>query len=163
MRQLQVLDEARRLHVVGVREHELLVLRRRRRLLPSSSAAQGAIDQRHGHRLALAVAEHQPVAARELRRGVRRALELVDHLAFGQGDAAERHGKAQLLRHQLDLDLAHADLAGEGMRAPVAALRGVAERQQEALVAARQRLQADVAAGGKRHGIARDVADRCAI
>ena len=62
-------------------------------------------------------------------------------------DAAERHGKAELLGHvELDLDLADADLADEGMGAAVAALRRIAERQQEALVAARQRLQAQVAA-----------------
>ena len=59
-------------------------------------------------------------------------------------------GEAELLGDiELDLDLADADLAGEGMGAAVAALRRIAERQQEALVAARQRLQAQVAVGGK--------------
>ena len=78
-----------------------------------------------------------------------RALELVDHLAFGQRDRAERHGEAELLGDELDLDLAEADFAGEGMVAAIAALRRIAERQQEALVAARQVLQPQIAVGGK--------------
>ena len=43
--------------------------------------------------------------------------------------------------------LADADFADEGMRAAIAALRRIAEREQEALVAARQRLQPHVALG----------------
>ena len=78
-----------------------------------------------------------------------RALELVDHLAFGQRDRAERHGEADILGEEFDLDLAEADFAGEGMVAAVAALRRIAERQQEALVGARQVLQAQIAVGGK--------------
>ncbi len=77
----------------------------------------------------------------------RRALELVDHLAFGQRDRAERHGEADILGHEFDLDLAEADFAGERMVAAVAALRRIAERQQKALVAARQILQAQIAIG----------------
>ena len=62
-------------------------------------------------------------------------------------DLAESIGEAQLLGNDLDRDLAEADLAGERMRAGVAALSRIAERQQEALVAARQRLQPHVAPG----------------
>ena len=45
----------------------------------------------------------------------------------------------------LDRHLADADFAGERMRAAVAALGGIAEAEQKALVAARQRLQPHVA------------------
>ena len=87
------------------------------------------------------------------------ALELVDHLAFGDGDPPERHGKAEFLGEELDVDLADADLADEGMGAAIAALGRIAERQQEALVAARQGLQPQVAVGGKGQRLARQVAD----
>jgi cell division ATPase FtsA len=50
-----------------------------------------------------------------------------------------------------DRDLADADLADEGMVAAEAALDGIAQPEQEALVAARHRLQADVAVGGEGH------------
>ncbi len=73
---------------------------------------------------------------------------------------AERHREAELLGHELDLDLAEPDFAGEGMVAAIAALRRVAERQQEALVAARQVLQAQVAVGRKAQRLARQIADR---
>ena len=69
-------------------------------LFAELARAQGAIDQRHGHRLALALPERQPIAAREARRLGRRALELVDHLAFGHGDAAERNREADALRRR---------------------------------------------------------------
>ena len=62
---------------------------------------------------------------------------------------AERHREADLLGEEFDLDLAEADFAGEGMVAAIAALRRIAERQQETLVAARQVLQPQVAVGGK--------------
>src|SRR3546814_7201856 len=75
------------------------------------------------------------------------AGELVDHLAFGHGDLADLDGEAEFLRHELHRHLAEADLSGEGMVAPVAALRRVAERQKEALVTAREVLQAQVAPG----------------
>ena len=61
--------------------------------------------------------------------------------------AAERHREAELLGDELDLDLAEADLAGERMGAAVAALGRIAEREQEALVAAREVLQPQVAVG----------------
>src|SRR3546814_9218318 len=51
-------------------------------------------------------------------------------------------------------------LSGEGMVAPVAALRRVAERQKEALVTAREVLQAQVAPGREAQWLARQVADR---
>jgi hypothetical protein len=71
-----------------------------------------------------------------------RALELVDHLAFGQLDLADLDREAEFGDLEFDRDLADADFADEGMGPPVAALGGIAERQEEALVAARQRLQA---------------------
>ena len=70
MRQLQMLDEARRLHVVGMGQHELLVLRGRLDLFLQLGCAQRAVDQRHRHGFAFAMAEAKPVAAREPRRPV---------------------------------------------------------------------------------------------
>ena len=109
------------------------------------------------------LAEGEPIAAREARRLGRRALELVDHLALGDGDAAERHREADLLGDELDLDFAEADFAGERMRAAIAALGRIAERQQKAFVAAREILQAQVAVGRKIQRLAREVADRDAL
>ena len=90
VRQLQMLDEAGRLDIVGVRDDEFLVLRGGGDVLAELARAQRPVAERHRHRLALGLAEHQPVAAGELRRRLGRALELVDHLAFGDADAAER-------------------------------------------------------------------------
>jgi hypothetical protein len=73
--------------------------------------------------------------------------------------APERHGKAQLGHVELDIDFANADLADEWMAAAIAALGRVAERQQEPLVAARQRLQAQVAIEWKVQRLTRQVAD----
>ena len=160
MRQLEMLDEAGRLHIVRMRHHEFFVLRRRNDFLAELAGAQRAIDQRHRHGLALALAERQPIAAREARRFRGRALELVDHLAFGQRDRAERHREADVFGQEFDLDLAEADLAGKGMVAAVAALRGIAKRQQKAFVAARQILQAQIAIGREAQRLAREVADR---
>ncbi len=75
-------------------------------------------------------------------------------------DRAERHREADVLGHEFDLDLAEPDFAGERMVAAIAALRGIAERQQEAFVGARQVLQAQVAIGRKAQRLAREVADR---
>ena len=136
VRQLQMLDEAGRLDIVGVRDDEFLVLRGGDDILAEFGGAQRAVAERHGHRLALALAEDQAIAAGELRRRLGRALELVDHLAFGDADAAERHGKRQFRHVEFQLDLADADLADEGMVAGIAALGGIAERQQKPLVAA---------------------------
>src|SRR5262249_11716684 len=155
VRQLQMLDEARRLHAVAVREHAFLVLCRRHGLLAELTRTQGAVEEGHGHGLAFTVAEGETIAARELGRLVGTALELVYHLAFGERDGAERDLEAQLVRLEDDLHLAHPDLAGKGVRAPVAALRRIAEREQEAFVPARQCLEAQVAIGWKGHGIAR--------
>ena len=68
MRQFEMLDEAGRLHIVGMRHHEFLVLRRRQHLLAEFARAQGAIDQRHRHGLALALAEGEAIAAGKARR-----------------------------------------------------------------------------------------------
>jgi len=68
-----------------------------------------------------------------------RSLELVDHLAFGQARSKPSStSEAGVLGEELQLDLAKTDFAGEGVVAAVAALRGIAEREQEALVGARQ-------------------------
>ena len=97
-----MLDEAGRLDIVGVVEDELVLLRRVVGCLAEIAGLEGAVDQRHRHRLALAMAEDEAVAAGELRWHLFRALELVDHLAFGQGDVAEIDREAELLRHELD-------------------------------------------------------------
>src|SRR6185295_14185931 len=101
--------------------------------LTELAGAQAAIDQRHRHALALALAEGEPITPGEARRFRRRSLELVDHLALCQLDRAERHGKADILGKKFDLDLAKADLASKGMVAAVAALCGIPHRQQETL------------------------------
>src|SRR3546814_11409650 len=82
--------------------------------------------------------EGQAVAAVELRRGRGRTFELIDHLALGDGHLADLDREAELLRRELHRHLADPDLAGEGMVVAVAALGRVTERQQPALVAARQ-------------------------
>jgi hypothetical protein len=97
---------------------------------------------------------------RELGRLGGRALELVHHLALGHGDPPERDGKAQLLRHELHLHLADADLADEGVGAAEPALGGVGEAEHKTLVAPRQRLEADGARGRERRRLAGQVADR---
>jgi hypothetical protein len=68
VRQLQVLNEAGALDVVGMVQHELGVLRRAVDGFAEVFGAQGAVHQRHAHRLALAMAEAKAVAAGELRR-----------------------------------------------------------------------------------------------
>src|SRR3546814_4682977 len=97
----------------------------------SSDLLQGAVDQRHRHGLALAVSEGQPVAARELGRLVRVAGELADHLAFGQLDFAHGHCKAQFFDKHFHFERAVADLGGKRVRIAIAALRGIAHRQQK--------------------------------
>src|SRR6185437_12555433 len=134
MRQFQMLDKAGRLHIVGMRHHEFLILRRRQHLLTKLSRAKRTIDQGHRHGLALALPESKSIAAGKTRRLRRRALELRDHLAFGQRDRAERHFKTDILGHEFDLDLAEPDFAGKGMVAAIAALRRVAEREQKTLI-----------------------------
>ena len=78
-----------------------------------------------------------------------RAGELGDHLALGDLDPADHDGKAKLGEVDLHIDLADPDLADKGMGSAVATLRRIAERQQEALVAARQRLQPGITIGWK--------------
>ena len=78
-------------------------------------------------------------------------------------DRAERHGEADLFGDELDLDLAEADLADEGMVAAVAALGRVAERQQKAFVAAREILQAQIAVRREGQRLAGEVADAGAV
>src|ERR1700760_1744248 len=139
-----------------MREDEFLVLRRRADLFPELARAQGAVDQRHGHRFALALPEGETVTAGEARCLAGRAFELVDHLTFGQRDAAQRDCEADLLGEELDVDLAAADLAGERMRAAETALRRIAQRKQETFVAARKILQPHVSLRGKRERLARE-------
>ena len=49
MRQLEMLDEAGRLHIVGMAQHEFLVLRRCAGFLAELARTQRAVDQCHGH------------------------------------------------------------------------------------------------------------------
>ncbi len=158
VRQLQVLDEAGRLHVVAMGNDELLVLRGRGDILIQFVRAQRPVAQRHGHGLAFRLTEHQPVAARELRRHLLRPLELVDHLAFGDADAAKREREIQFRHVDLHIHLANADFAGKRVVAAIAALGGVSESKEKTLVAARQRLKALVAIHGKLRRLAGDVA-----
>src|SRR5580693_435361 len=103
--------------------------------------------------------EAKAVAPREARRLGRSAAELIDHLAFSHGDTAERHGKADLLRRKFHFDLAEPDFTGERMIAAIAALCRIAEREQEALVAAGEILQAQIAIRRETQGILREIAD----
>src|SRR5258705_11724277 len=106
------------------------------------------------------MAEGEPIAAGEARRLGRRALELVDHLALGHGEATKRHRESDLFGKEFNLDFAKADFARKWMRSPKAALGRVAERQQEAFVAAREILKSKIAVGGERQRVARKIADR---
>src|SRR5262245_64970631 len=127
--------------MVPVIEDELLVLARRGYLLAQLFSAERTIHEGHGHGLALCLAEGETVAARELGRRGERALELIHHLALGHRDVGDLDGEAELLGDQLHRDLAHPDLAREGMIAAVSPLGGVAQSEEEALVAAREALQ----------------------
>src|SRR6056297_117232 len=69
MRQLDMLQEPRRLDVVAMHQDEFLVLRGRALiLLAQLLPAQRAIHQRHGDGLALGLAKDQSIATGELRR-----------------------------------------------------------------------------------------------
>jgi hypothetical protein len=157
MRQLQMLHEARCFHAIGVRQHELLVLCGRVRRLAEFVAAKRAVDQRHRHRLALAFAHAQAIATRELRRHAVATVELIDHLALGQGDRADLDGEAKLFRTDQHIDFTHADFTGEGMGFGIATLSGIGHAQQKALVAARKILQSGGAIGRKHQRLAREV------
>ena len=82
----------------------------------------------------------------------------MDHLAFGDLDGPERNGKTKLGNIELHVHLADAHFADEGMGAGIAALGGIGERKQETLVAARQRLQAQIAVQRKFQWLAGKVA-----
>src|SRR5262249_8849258 len=88
----------------------------------------------------------------------RRALELVHHLALADGDLADDDWEAELGRHDLDLDLADADLAGERMVAGIAALRRIGEGEEIAFIAAREVLQPQRAVSGEGQGLAGEIA-----
>lgn len=133
-------DKACGFDIVGMRQHELFILRRACRVLAVLWSLQRTIDQRHCHRFALAHAEHQPVAAREVRPLTRRVDKTVDHFTLGHQQFADVHRKSQLFRHNRYVDIAAADLACERVVATVAALGGVGQRQQIAFVAAHQLL-----------------------
>ncbi|MCY1229742.1 hypothetical protein D9M72_421200 [compost metagenome] len=152
-----MLHEAGGLDVVAVVQHEFDIVGRGVGGLAQLFGAHGAVGQRHRHGLALVVAEHQPVAAREARGFVGIAGELAHHLAFGQFDLADGDGEAQFFHEQFDLGRAVADLGRERVRVAVAALGGIAHRQQEAFIGARQVLQARGAAGGEGQRLARQV------
>ncbi|MCY1536499.1 hypothetical protein D9M68_719590 [compost metagenome] len=101
--------------------------------------------------------EGQAITTGELWVDALAADELVDHLALGDLDIAERHGEAELFRLQPDLQFADADLPGERMVTAIAALGGVAQCQEKTLVATGQRLQALGAIGGKVQRLAGDI------
>ena len=88
MRQFQVLDKAGRLNIVGVAQHEFLILRRGAALLAELGMAKGPVNERHAHGLALGMAEGETIAAGKLWRRLSRASELVDGLELGHGDRA---------------------------------------------------------------------------
>src|SRR3546814_8679357 len=100
VRQLEMLHETRSLDVIGMVEDEFGILRRRGDILAEILGAQCAVDQRHRHRLALGITEGEAVAAGEFRRFGLRAAELVDHLAFGDGDFADVDGEAERSEEQ---------------------------------------------------------------
>src|SRR5262249_17036273 len=132
VRQFQVLDETSRLHVVGVAEDKLLILRGRAGYFAEFARPKRAVHQRYRHSLALALPERKPVAARETRSLRGAAGELVDHLAFGQHDRPERNGKADLLGKEFDFDFAVTYLSGKGVIAAVTALGRIGERKEKA-------------------------------
>ena len=90
--------------------------------LAEFAGAERAVNERHRHGLALGVAEGEPIAARELRRRVGTASELIDHLAFSQGDRAKRHREIKFFGCDEHLNLADADFTGKWMGAAIAAL-----------------------------------------
>ncbi len=108
------------------------------------------------------MAKSQAVAAGELRRLGLAAGELIDHLALGQLDVADRDRKVQLLRFDLQRHLTEADFTHEGMAVRVAALGRISHGEQKTLVTARQVLQAGSAVGRKTQRLARQVG-RCRI
>ena len=69
MRQFDMLEEACGLHIVAMAEDEFFVLGRGAgEVFAKLSPAQGAIDQRHGDRLALRLTGDETIATGELRR-----------------------------------------------------------------------------------------------
>src|SRR5262245_45519600 len=121
MRKLEMLHEPGRLDVVAVVQDEFVVLRRTAGRLPELAYSEGASGERHRHRMALGVAERQPISARELGRRRRRSGELVHHLTLGHGELADGDRESELLGSQLQLDLTDADLRRERMIASVPA------------------------------------------
>src|SRR5215475_5490008 len=144
-----MLDETGRLHVVGVAEDKLFILRGRTCHFAEFVRSKRAVHQCYRHGLAFALTERKTVAACETWSLSTAAGELVDHLTLGQHDRPERNGKADLLGEEFDFDLAVTDLSGKGVIAAVATLGRIGERKQEALIAAREILQAQIAVGRK--------------
>ena len=161
MRQLEVRDKAGGLNVIRVGQHELFVLCRACNMLAVVRRLERTVNQRHRHRLALAQAIHQPVAAGKMRIFILWRDKTVDHFALGHQQFADVHRKTQLFRHNFDIEITAADLCRERVVAPVAALRGVGQRQQIPFIAAHQLLQAGRARTGIDRRRAGDVI-RCA-
>ncbi len=127
---------------------------------PNSRARRRRIDQRHRHGLALGLAEDEAIAA--VNCGGTVALPL-NWLTIWHSVTLMRPSdtaKAEFGDVELDLDLADADLADEGMVAGIAALRRIAEAEVEAFVAAGQGLEPQVAIERELQRFARQVADR---
>ena len=87
------------------------------------------------------MAEYQAISAGKLRGFRSAALELIDHLAFGNADIAYINGEAQFGRRDFNADMANADFSHEGVRIAIAALRGITECEQKPFITARQILQ----------------------
>ena len=95
VRQLQVLHEARGLHVVAVVRARTP---RPARARPAPRRARGSAARgppAPSPSPCARAAEDQPVAARELRRRRRRALELVHHLALGHRDRRRSRSRSR--------------------------------------------------------------------
>ena len=144
MRQLDVLDKTRGVHVVAVQEHKFGILRRADDGFVQFLGTEGAIRDGHGQRLALVVAENQPVAPREARRAGRPGVA-AHGFAFGQLDFADNDIEAELFGEKRHFHPSPAQFSGEGMHSAEAALRGVGHAEQKPFVGAGQRLKAHAA------------------
>ena len=153
----KVRNETGRLDVIGMRQHKLFILSGARHFFAVLRRLERTVHQRHRHRFTLAHAERQAVAAGKVRRFILRGDKAVNHFAFGHQQFTDIDGESQLFGSDLHRDVAAANFTGKRVVAPVAALGGVGQRQQIALVAARQLLQARRARAGIDRRMAGDI------
>ena len=131
-----MLDEAGRLNVVAMRQHELLILRWcADKILAKLPPAQCPVDKCHGNGLSFLLSENKPVAPRELRRLTFRALELVYGFALGHFDLADSDGKSKLRNVNFNLDNSDPQLTDKGMVARIAPLRRIAQTKKKSFIA----------------------------